>query len=263
MTDYAAVRTAIAALVNEKKCGPVLIRLAWHDAGTFCKNTNTGGPRGCMRFQGDKSEAVFGANAGLQVARDLLQDIKDGPAKDMSYADFWALASIVAVKEMGGPDVTFRVGRKDAKAVDESVEEGRHPDADKEGDHLRAVFGRMGFNDQDIVILSGAHTVGKCHADRSGFEGPWTADPYKFDNSYFVDLLNKEWKEAKASTGNPQFAGSGNTMMLISDIALTKDPGFKPFVDKYAADEKAFFDDFAVTYQKLIELGCTDLQAAA
>ena len=33
---------------------------------------------------------------------------------------------------------------------------------------------RMGFNDQEIVALSGAHTLGRCHADRSGFVGPWT-----------------------------------------------------------------------------------------
>lgn len=32
----------------------------------------------------------------------------------------------------------------------------------------------MGFNDQEIVALSGAHTLGRCHADRSGFVGPWT-----------------------------------------------------------------------------------------
>jgi len=100
MTDYAAVRSAVSELVKEKKCGPILIRLAWHDAGTFCKANGTGGARGCMRFAGEKSEANFGANAGLGVARDLLQPIKDGPAKDMTYADFWALASIVAIKEM-------------------------------------------------------------------------------------------------------------------------------------------------------------------
>lgn len=34
--------------------------------------------------------------------------------------------------------------------------------------------GRMGFNDQEIVALCGAHTLGRCHSDRSGFLGPWT-----------------------------------------------------------------------------------------
>jgi cytochrome c peroxidase len=35
----------------------------------------------------------------------------------------------------------------------------------------------MGFNDQEIVALSGAHCIGRCHTDRSGFHGPWTKAP--------------------------------------------------------------------------------------
>ena len=76
MADIDAVRAALKELVNEKKCGPILIRLAWHDAGTYDASSKTGGPRGCMRFSGDKSEANFGANAGLDVARALLQPVK-------------------------------------------------------------------------------------------------------------------------------------------------------------------------------------------
>ena len=34
--------------------------------------------------------------------------------------------------------------------------------------HLRWVFYRQGFNDQEIVALSGAHTMGRAHASRSG-----------------------------------------------------------------------------------------------
>jgi catalase (peroxidase I) len=41
-------------------------------------------------------------------------------------------------------------------------------------DHIRDIFYRMGFNDQEIVALIGAHTLGECHRDRSGFVGPWT-----------------------------------------------------------------------------------------
>ena len=154
------------------------------------------------------------------------------------------------------------MGRKDATKVEESVAEGRHPDGDKGSDHLREVFGRMGLTDQDIVILSGAHTVGSCHLDRSGFDGPWTEEPYKFDNAYYVDMLNKDWKEAKSSKGNPQFNSDSNTMMLISDLALMEDKKFRVYVDKYAEDQDAFFSDFAESYQKLLELGCKDLQEA-
>ncbi|KAL3931071.1 MAG: hypothetical protein SGBAC_011476 [Bacillariaceae sp.] len=261
-TDLPAVRSALAKLVQEKNCGPILIRLAWHDAGTYSKEDDSGGPRGVMRLEGEESEANFGANNGLDIARDLIQNIKNDMAADMSYADFWAFASIVAIEEMGGPKVTFRMGRKDAKKVEESVPEGRHPDGDKGSDHLREVFGRMGLTDQDIVILSGAHTVGSCHLDRSGFDGPWTEEPYKFDNAYYVDMLNKDWKEAKSSEGNPQFNSDADTMMLISDLALMKDEKFRVYVDKYAEDQDAFFSDFAESYQKLLELGCKDLQEA-
>jgi catalase (peroxidase I) len=46
---------------------------------------------------------------------------------------------------------------------------GRPGGADKDdAAHLREVFGRMGFNDQEIVALSGAHALGRCHVDFSG-----------------------------------------------------------------------------------------------
>ena len=59
---------------------------------------------------------------------------------------------------------------------------GRLPDAAQGAEHLRDVFHRMGFNDKEIVCLSGAHTLGRCHKTRSGFDGPWTTNPLQFDN---------------------------------------------------------------------------------
>jgi catalase (peroxidase I) len=259
MVDYVEVSKAIADLVTAKNCGPILIRLAWHDAGTFDAKSHTGGSRGCMRFEGT-GEATFGANAGLDIARSLLQPIKDSLASSMSYSDFWALAGIVAVKTIGGPEVTFRIGRTDATSPAECVEEGRHPDGDKGADHLRCIFHRMGLTDKDIVALSGAHTVGMCHADRSGFEGKWTDNELKFDNSYFVDLLERTWIESKSCKGQPQFNDSKGNMMLISDLALASDPKFKSYVDLYAKDQEAFFVDFATSFQKLLELGHNKLQ---
>jgi catalase (peroxidase I) len=264
--DLATVRSALTDLIATKKCGPILVRLAWHDSGTWDKDIKTGGPRGCMRLQGEKSEANFGANAGLEVARDLLKEIAESTAvaaSGMSNADLWALAACVAVKDMGGPEVTFRQGRKDAESIEECVEEGRHPDADKGCDHLRKVFYRMGLDDRGIVALSGAHTVGSCHADRSGFEGPWTAEPLKFDNSYFVDLLEKKWVDSTSSKGclqkKDEEAG-GKCMMLISDVALLEDEKMKAIVEEYAKDQSKFFDDYAKAFQKLLESGVEGLE---
>ena len=114
----------------------------------------------------------------------------------------------------------------------------------------------MGFNDRDIVALSGAHTVGHCHADRSGFEGAWTSKPLVFDNEFFK-LLQAEWEPSQASTGNKQFKdkATGALMMLPSDLALVDDESFKAVVNEYAENQDVFFKDFAAAFQKLQELG--------
>ena len=60
-------------------------------------------------------------------------------------------------------------------------------------DHIRDIFYRMGWNDQEIVALSGAHALGRCHPDRSGFKGPWTPSPTLMTNDYFKRLLNEKY----------------------------------------------------------------------
>jgi catalase (peroxidase I) len=258
-----AIKTDIANLVKEKGCGPILIRLSWHDAGVF-KEGAGGCPNAVMRFT-DGGEGTFGANAGLpDVAVGLLKPIADKYVPDkISNADLWALAANVATEVMGGPSIKTRFGRSDAKASSESVESqaGRLPDGDKEIDHLREIFHPKGFTDKDIVALSGAHTVGHCHLDRSGFDGPWTAEPLKFDNTYFKDLLEKTYEAEKTAKGCPQHRHKeSGTMMLISDLALLKDPAFKTHVETYAKDQAAFFKDYVAAWTKLQENGCADLR---
>jgi len=126
----------------------------------------------------------------------------------------------------------------------------------------------MGFNDQEIVALSGAHALGRCHADASGFVGPWTPTPTAFNNVYFSLLKNSAWEEGciKGQTcKNKQYRDTATQqfMMLPTDIALIKDPGFKKYVDLYADDEKAFFKDFSGAFSKLLENGTKNLYAAA
>merc|ERR1712072_269887 len=104
----------------------------------------------------------------------------------------------------------------------------------------------MGFNDQEIVALSGAHTLGRCHLVRSGYDGPWTQNTLKFDNAFFKNLMFKEWRK-RDWDGPMQYEDveTGELMMLPTDMCLRTDPKFKVFAEKYAKSEPAFFADFA------------------
>ncbi|KAF9675235.1 hypothetical protein SADUNF_Sadunf09G0011000 [Salix dunnii] len=241
----------LRGLIAEKNCAPLMLRLAWHSAGTFDVKTKTGGPFGTMRYS---AELAHGANNGLDIAVRLLEPIKE-QFPILSYADFYQLAGVVAIEITGGPEIPFHPGREDKP---EPPPEGRLPDATKGSDHLRAVFGHMGLSDRDIVALSGAHTLGRCHKERSGFEGPWTANPLIFDNSYFKCVPLFSNAEPLLSFLELLSGEKEGLLQLPSDKALLSDPIFRPYVDKYAADEDAFFADYSEAHLKLSELGFAD-----
>lgn len=114
----------------------------------------------------------------------------------ISYSDLWIIAGVCAIQEMQGPTIPFRPGRTD-RDVTACTPDGRLPDGSKEQNHLRAIFYRMGFNDQEIVALSGAHALGRGHSDRSGYEGPWTFSPTVLTNDFYNLLLNEKWQRKK------------------------------------------------------------------
>ncbi|GAA5969740.1 hypothetical protein JCM8115_001831 [Rhodotorula mucilaginosa] len=258
--DYDAVRKDIASILkmpdyDDGSCGPVLVRLAWHASGTYDKETNTGGSNGAgMRYEAEGGDP---ANAGLEHARRFLEPIKQKHPW-ITYADLWTLAGVVAIKEMGGPDCKWKPGRTDFADESKCPPRGRLPDGALAADHLRHVFYRMGFNDQEIVALAGAHSLGRCHSDRSGFEGPWSVTPTKFSTQYFK-LTKFKW-EKKTWDGPVQYKNTDlgeELMMLPTDMALIEDEKFLPYVKKYAEDREAFYSDFAAVFSKLIELGVT------
>lgn len=255
--DYNKVRDAIAALMDDMEYddgsyGPLLIRLAWHSSGSYCAHRKNGGSNGgTIRFA---PESEYGANAGLHVARNLLEPVK-AKFPGISYADLYTLAGVVAVEEMGGPTIEWRAGRTDAADGSACQEDGRLPDAAQGEYHLRDIFYRMGFDDREIVCLSGAHTFGRCHLDRSGFVNPWTNAPTTFSNLYFQELLNKNWTK-KLWNGPIQFEDpSGTLMMLPTDMAVRFDPTFNKYARQYADDEELFRKDFAKVFSKLLHLG--------
>lgn len=256
--DYQKVYDAIAHKLADEtdyddgSYGPVLLRLAWHASGTYDKETGTGGSNGAtMRFA---PESDHGANAGLKVARDFLEPIK-AKFPWITYADLWTLAGACAVQELGGPAIPWRPGRED-KDVAACAPDGRLPDGAKDHSHVRDVFGRMGFNDQEMVALIGAHALGRAHADRSGFDGPWDFSPTVFTNEFYRLLVEEKWDQKKWEGPNQFTDKSTQTLMMLpTDIALVKDKGFRKHVERYAKDSDAFFKDFADVFVKLIELG--------
>ncbi|PRQ22596.1 putative L-ascorbate peroxidase [Rosa chinensis] len=185
------------------------------------------------------------------------------------------LRSLENMLVTGAFTIDFTPGRKDSKI---SPKEGRLPDAEKGAPHLRDIFYRMGLSDKDIVALSRALTTCSFCVNLlwSGFDGPWTQEPLKFDNSYFVELLKGE---------------SEGLLKLSSDTALLDDAEFHKYVeslcefcidlnlmicylvpcpkmgdllmemrmigDLCCLDEVAFFKDFEESHKKLSELGFT------
>ncbi|KAF3171766.1 heme peroxidase [Orbilia oligospora] len=255
--DYVKIYNEVAKRLvefdeyDDGSYGPVLVRLAWHASGTYDVETKTGGSNGAtMRFQ---PESDHGANAGLKAARDFLEPVKE-KFPWVSYSDLWILSGVCALQQMGGPVIPWRPGRSD-RDISACTPDGRLPDATKEHKHLRAIFGRMGFNDQEIVALSGAHALGRCHTDRSGFDGPWTFSPTMLTNDYYKLLVNEKWNWKKWN-GPAQYEDKTKALMMLpTDMALVKDREFKKWVDKYAKDQDVFFKDFSDVIVKLFELG--------
>jgi L-ascorbate peroxidase len=179
--ELAEAQKMIDEILLEKNCGPVMVRLAWHDSGTFDASIKGEWPAGggaiaSIRFA---PEINHGANAGLAGAAALLEPVKEANP-GVSYADIYQMASARSVELAGGPKIDMKYGRVDAENPEQCSPEGNLPDAEA-GDngeyggdsgtastkdtspngHLRKVFYRMGLNDEEIVALSGAHTFGK------------------------------------------------------------------------------------------------------
>mmetsp|Transcript_949 Transcript_949/g.2769 ORF Transcript_949/g.2769 Transcript_949/m.2769 type:complete len:366 (+) Transcript_949:100-1197(+) len=218
--DWAAVRADVAAAMksdshDDGSYAPVLIRLGWHSAGTYdAKADNKGGVSNAgMRFAPEQDDPE---NAGLAVARNILAPVK-AKHPNVSYSDLWIVAAYEALKQTGGPELEFSPGRKDGTA-ETSVEPGRLPEAehglgdgvDEEGringwenlaKHIREVFNRMDFNDQEIVaLISGGHVYGRCHREHSGYAGAWVENPIEFSNEFAADLIEDEWMMVEHDT---------------------------------------------------------------
>ena len=165
----------------------------WHTSAHYSADElPVGGSNGAtMRFQ---PEISYHDNRGLALAREILLPVL-AEHPELSVSDLWILAGYESVEALGGPRIEMSWGRIDATA-DQAPEicppSERLPDWADNTSTVREKFGRMSFNDRDIVALMGAHTVGKAHPENMGFPfRNWDNSPVRFDSQYFDFVLSK------------------------------------------------------------------------
>ena len=179
-----------------------------------------------------------------------------------------------------------------------------NPDPLASGRDIRETFARMAMNDEETVALvAGGHTFGKAHgagdpalvgpepeaapieaqglgwasthgsgkgvdAIGSGIEGPWTANPIKWDMGYFDVLFGYDWELTKSPAGAQIWAAKGLSaenhapqvdgsdakvplMMTTADMAMRMDPAYEKISRHFHANPDAFADAFARAWFKL------------
>ncbi|OQW58399.1 MAG: hydroperoxidase [Proteobacteria bacterium SG_bin9] len=178
--------------------GGLMIRMAWHSAGTYRTTDGRGGAgAGQQRFAPLNS---WPDNANLDKARRLLWPIKQKYGRKISWADLMILAGNVALESMGFKTFGFAGGRADVWEPEElywgpegtwlgderysgerqlaeplgAVQMGLiyvnpegpngNPDPVKAAKDIRETFFRMAMNDEETVaLIAGGHTFGKTH----------------------------------------------------------------------------------------------------
>ncbi|MEV5742946.1 catalase/peroxidase HPI [Microbispora rosea] len=179
--------------------GPLMIRMAWHSAGTYRISDGRGGAgSGQQRFAPLNS---WPDNGNLDKARRLLWPVKKKYGKKISWADLLILTGNVALESMGFKTFGYAGGRVDAWEPDDDVYWGPEttwlgderysgdrelenplaavqmgliyvnpegpngqPDPLAAARDIRETFGRMAMNDEETVaLIAGGHTFGKTH----------------------------------------------------------------------------------------------------
>ncbi len=218
--DLAAVKRDIAEVLTDSKdwwpadfghYGPLMIRMAWHSAGTYRISDGRGGAgAGQQRFAPLNS---WPDNVSLDKARRLMWPVKKKYGQKISWADLIVLTGNVALESMGFETFGFGGGRVDTWEPEEDVYWGPettwldderysgdrelaeplgavqmgliyvnpqgpngNPDPLAAARDIRETFRRMAMNDEETVaLIAGGHTFGKTHG--AGPESAVGPDP--------------------------------------------------------------------------------------
>jgi catalase-peroxidase len=235
--------------------GPLMIRMAWHSAGTYRISDGRGGAgAGQQRFAPLNS---WPDNVSLDKARRLLWPVKKKYGQKISWADLMILTGNVALESMGFKTFGFAGGRPDVWEPDEDVYWGPEttwldderytgdreleeplgavqmgliyvnpegpngtPDPLAAARDIRETFRRMAMNDEETVaLIAGGHTFGKTHgAGPADAVGP---DP----EAAPLEQLGLGWKSTYG-TGKGGDAITSGLEVTWTDTPTTWDNSF-------------------------------------
>ncbi len=251
----AVVRDLRAVMTNSQEWWPadfghyggLMIRMAWHSAGTYRITDGRGGAgAGQQRFAPLNS---WPDNANLDKARRLLWPVKQKYGRKLSWADLMILAGNVALESMGFKTFGFAGGRTDVWESEElywgpegtwlgderysgerqlaeplgAVQMGLiyvnpagpngNPDPVAAAKDIRETFFRMAMNDEETVaLIAGGHSFGKAHG--AGDPSLIGADP----EGGALEDQGFGWK-SKHGTGH-----SGDTITGGPEVTWTQTP---------------------------------------
>jgi len=262
--DLAGVKRDIAAVLTDSKdwwpadfghYGPLMIRMAWHLAGTYRINDGRGGAgAGQQRFAPINS---WPDNVSLDKARRLLWPVKKKYGRKLSWGDLMILTGNVALESMGFKTFGFGGGRVDVWEPDDDVYWGPettwldderysgdrelqeplaavqmgliyvnpqgpngNPDPLAAARDIRETFRRMAMNDEETVaLIAGGHTFGKTHG--AGPDDNVGPDP----EAAPIELQGLGWKST-FGTGVGNDAITSGIEVIWTETPITWDNSF-------------------------------------
>ncbi len=249
--DLPAVKQDLHALMTDSQdwwpadfghYGGLMIRMAWHSAGTYRIGDGRGGAGGGQqRFAPLNS---WPDNVNLDKARRLLWPIKQKYGNKLSWADLMILAGNVALESMGFKTFGFAGGREDTWEPEEDIYWGAEdawlgsdkrivdkqkrdletplgathmgliyvnpegpegePDPVKAAHDIRETFKRMAMNDEETVaLIAGGHTFGKAHG--AGSEDQVGPEP----EAAPIEMMGMGWKSSYGKGMGEDTMGGG------------------------------------------------------
>ncbi|XP_077239179.1 cationic peroxidase 1-like [Tasmannia lanceolata] len=256
------IQTAVkAAVANEKRMGASLLRLHFHDCfvngcdGSILLDDTSS-------FTGEKT-ALPNANSvrGFDVVDTIKSKVEAVCPKVVSCADILAVAARDSVVALGGPSWTVQLGRRDSTTASLSTANSDIPPPTSSLSALISAFSNKGLNTNEMVALSGSHTIGqaRCTSFRARIYNETnintsfatslksncpstggdnnlapldTLTATVFDNNYYKNLV-------------------GNKGLLHSDQQLYNGGSTDSQVTSYSTSSSTFFSDFASAMVKM------------